>query len=116
VAGVGDKTAAALITAFGSLERLLASLDATERTRTLAGVSPSVRAKLRAARDYLDVAPTVVQVRRDVPLRRSPRTELPAAPRHPAALVDLCDRWGLNSSVGRLLQACQSVRQASDQV
>jgi 5'-3' exonuclease len=116
VPGVGDKTAAALITAFGSLDRLLASLDATAATRTLSGVSPSVRAKLRAARDYLDVAPTVVQVRRDVPTRRRLRTELPSESRDPAGLVKLCDRWGLDSSVGRLLQACQSVRQASDQV
>ncbi len=116
VPGVGDKTAAALITAFGSLDRLLASLDATAATRTLSGVSPSVRAKLRAARDYLDVAPTVVQVRRDVPVRRRLRTELPSESRDPAGLVKLCDRWGLDSSVGRLLQACQSVRQASDQV
>ncbi|MGI8529702.1 MAG: 5'-3' exonuclease [Geodermatophilaceae bacterium] len=116
VPGVGDKTAAALITAFGSLDRLLASLDATAATRTLSGVSPSVRAKLRAARDYLDVAPTAVQVRRDVPVRRRLRTELPSESRDPAGLVKLCDRWGLDSSVGRLLQACQSVRQASDQV
>lgn len=116
VPGVGDKTAAALITAFGSLDRLLASLDATAATRTLSGVSPSVRAKLRAARDYLDVAPTVVQVRRDVPVRRRLRTELPSESRDPAGLVKLCDRWGLDSSVGRLLQACQSARQASDQV
>jgi len=114
VPGVGDKTAAALITAFGSLERLLASLDATEATRTLSGVSPSVRARLRAARDYLDVAPAVVQVRQDVPVRRDLRTELPSAPRDPEALLDLSDRWGLESSVGRLLQACESVRQASD--
>jgi len=116
VPGVGDKTAAALITAFGSLQRLLASLDATEKTRTLSGVSPSVRAKLRAARDYLDVAPTVVQVRRDAPLRRNLSTDLPSEPHNPKALVELCDRWGLDSSVGRLLQACRSARQASDQV
>jgi len=120
VPGVGDKTAAALITAFGSLERLLAALDATEATRTLSGVSPSVRAKLRAARPYLDVAPTVVDVRRDAPVRRNLHTALPAVPRDPEALLELSDRWGLDTSVGRLLQACQSVlgttQAASDQV
>ncbi len=109
VPGVGDKTAAALITTFGSLGRLLASLDATEATRTLAGVSPSLRAKLRAARDYLAVAPTVTKVRLDVPLPPRLATELPRAPRDPAALVELADRWGLDSSVGRVLQACQDL-------
>jgi len=53
------------------------------------------------------VAPAVVQVRRDVPLPKKLRTELPSAPCDPAALVELSDRWGLDSSVGRLLQACQ---------
>jgi len=112
VPGVGDKTAAALITTYGSLERLLASLDATAETRTLSGVSPSVRAKLRTARGYLDMAPTVVQVRRDLPLPE-PRSALPAAPADPEALVELCDRWGLDSSVGRLLQACRAVHDAA---
>jgi len=110
VPGVGDKTAAALITAFGSLPSLLAALDSTERTRTLAGVSPSVRAKLRAARDYLDVAPTVVLVRRDVPLPDL-HTELPSAPADAAELVTLTDRWGLDSSVGRMLQAWRTARE-----
>lgn len=109
VAGVGDKTAAALITTFGGLERLLAALEATEPTQRLAGMSSSVQAKLRAAEDYLAVAPTVVQVRRDVPVRRSLNAQLPTTPADPEALVELCDRWGLDSSVGRLLSALQAV-------
>ncbi|MGZ4601890.1 MAG: 5'-3' exonuclease, partial [Oryzihumus sp.] len=63
VAGVGDKTAAALITRYGSLPGLLAALEAGDRA-----MPAGARAKLEAARDYLAVAPLVVAVARDVPL------------------------------------------------
>ena len=63
VAGVGEKTAAALLassaTSTGSSRR--------RRTRRLR-CSPSVRARLLAASDYLAVAPTVVDVVRDLDL------------------------------------------------
>src|SRR5205814_1017058 len=63
VAGVGDKTAAALITKYGSLTALLVALDAGD-TAMPAGA----RTKLDASRDYLAVAPKVVAVAHDVPL------------------------------------------------
>ncbi|MDQ1598682.1 MAG: hypothetical protein QOD68_156, partial [Actinomycetota bacterium] len=63
VAGVGDKTAAALITKYGSLTALLEALDAGD-TAMPAGA----RTKLDASRDYLAVAPKVVAVAHDVPL------------------------------------------------
>lgn len=110
VAGVGDKTAAALVTTYGSLEGLLAALQASvDGGGKMTGVSSSVRAKLLAARDYLDVAPTVVEVKRDLPLPRL-QTALPATPADPEALVALCDQWGLDSSVERVLRACAKAR------
>ena len=108
VPGVGDKTAAALITTFGSLAELLAQLDSTEPNRTLVGVSPSVRTKLRAARDYLEVAPTVTQVRRDADVPTDLRCAIPIEPADPERLVELSDRWGLDSSIGRVLQAART--------
>ena len=68
VAGVGDKTAAALITKYGSLTALLEALDAGD-TAMPAGA----RSKLAASRDYLAVAPKVVAVaarRADAGVRR----------------------------------------------
>ncbi|MEU6791205.1 5'-3' exonuclease [Nonomuraea wenchangensis] len=98
VPGVGDKTAAALITRFGSLAALLEALDAggTE------GFPAGSRAKLAAARDYLRAAPAVVKVAHDAPL---PDADLavPAKPRDPEALVALADRWGLDGPLNRLL-------------
>ncbi|SEH03438.1 5'-3' exonuclease [Nonomuraea solani] len=98
VSGVGEKTAAALITRFGSLQALIEALDAgvTE------GFPAGSRTKLAAARDYLDAAPAVVAVAPDAPLPDADLT-LPAKPRDPEALVRLADRYGLDGPLNRLL-------------
>ncbi|MGH3796055.1 MAG: 5'-3' exonuclease [Pseudonocardiaceae bacterium] len=98
VPGIGEKTAAALIGRFGSVESLLAALD--DATATLA---PGVRAKLRAARDYLELAPTVVRVATDAPVHQDRHDTLPPAPADPAALATLQQQWGLGTSVDRLV-------------
>ncbi len=97
VTGVGDKTAAALITRWGSLEALLAALDDP-------AVDLGARAKLEASRGYLAVAPAVVQVAGDVPLPPVD-TRLPSRPRDPEGLLALVDRWNLESPVNRVLNA-----------
>ncbi|MEV5890259.1 5'-3' exonuclease [Nonomuraea fuscirosea] len=98
VAGVGEKTAAALITRFGSLTALLEALDAGVTD----GFPAGSRTKLSAARDYLSAAPAVVKVAPDAPLPGADLT-LPAKPRDPEALVALADRYGLDSPLNRLL-------------
>ncbi|MEZ0071015.1 5'-3' exonuclease H3TH domain-containing protein [Planotetraspora sp. GP83] len=98
VPGIGEKTAAALITRFGSLPALLAALD----SGTADGFPAGARTKLAAARDYLAVAPAVVKVAHDAPI---PEIDLtcPAKPRDPERLVALADRYGLDSPLNRLL-------------
>ncbi len=103
VAGVGDKTAAALITRYGSVPGLLEALDAGD-TAMPAGA----RAKLAAARDYLAVAPKVVAVAADVPLPAYDEN-IPASPRDPDRLVELSQRWGLDSPLNRVLSAFTEV-------
>ncbi|MEU7880697.1 5'-3' exonuclease [Microbispora bryophytorum] len=98
VAGIGDKTAAALITRFGSLSALVAALD----DGAADGFPAGARNKLAAARDYLEVAPAVVRVARDVPVPDADIT-LPAAPRDPERLVALSEKHGLDSPLSRLL-------------
>jgi 5'-3' exonuclease len=100
VAGVGEKTAAALITRFGSLEGILRALD----EGVTDGFPAGARTKLAAARDYLEVAPVVVKVAHDAPLPDADLT-LPAKPRDPGALVALADRYGLDGPLNRLLDA-----------
>ena len=103
VKGVGDKTAAALVHRFGSVEAILSALDAGVED----GFPAGCRAKLAAARDYLAVAPAVTRTVRDLSL--PPLDDaLPRAPRDPSGLVALSDRWGLDSPLSRLLAAFET--------
>lgn len=96
VAGVGDKTAASLLLSYGDLSGIRAA--AADPGSAL---GPGPRGKIIAASDYLDVAPTVVAVARDIDLG-TPVTTLPKVPRDPDALAALAERWGLTSPVERL--------------
>jgi len=96
VAGVGDKTAAALLAAHGDLGSVIAA--ATDEGSAMA---PGPRRKILAALDYLEVAPTVVAVAREIDLDRT-AIELPRTPRDPARVLELAQQWGLESPAERL--------------
>ncbi len=100
VAGVGEKTAAALVSRFGDLDALLRALDSDSD----AGFPAGTRNKLRAAREYLDAARVVVATRVDIDTP-AVDDELPTAIRDPEALLDLVQRHGVGSPVQRLLKA-----------
>ena len=103
VPGIGDKTAAALVTRFGSLEGILAALEAG----TQEGFPPGARRRMEAAHEYLAAARTVVRVVTDIddPALRELDDRLPSTPRDPEALVTLADEWALSGPVNRLLNA-----------
>src|SRR5690606_16596771 len=63
VAGIGEKTAAGLLRQYGDLAGVLAAADDLHSPMT-----PTQRKRIRAARDYLAVAPTVVNGARDAPV------------------------------------------------
>jgi 5'-3' exonuclease len=99
VAGVGAKTAAALISAYGDLSGIRAAA-----ARTVVPAAPltgSVLKKLHAAADYLAAAPVVVAVARSIDLPPVDG-ELPRAPADPDALAGLATQHGLESSLKRL--------------
>ncbi len=99
VPGVGEKTAAALVRVFGSVEAMLTALDSGH-----GGFPMGSRAKLVQARDYLEAALPVVRVATDAPL---PPTggRLPVTPADPRRLAELDERWDLGSSLGRMCAA-----------
>ncbi|HET9256047.1 MAG TPA: 5'-3' exonuclease, partial [Pseudonocardiaceae bacterium] len=105
VPGIGEKTAATLISRFGSLEGLLAALDDPG-----SALASGVRAKLRAARDYLELAPAVVRVATGAPVRLDRGDVLPSAPADPARLTELRRGWGLGAAVDRLVTALAAQR------
>ena len=85
VAGIGEKTAASLLKEHGDLA--------------------GVRAKILAASDYLDVAPTVVEVVRTLDLPAvSARLRAPEA----TAVSAVAERWGLGASLDRAVTAISS--------
>jgi 5'-3' exonuclease len=99
VPGVGEKTAAALIRAFGSLDGISHALDMGH-----GGFPKGARDKLMKAREYLDISMSVVRVVATVPLPPVPGT-LPVTIHNAVMIKELGNRWGLGSSLGRFIAA-----------
>ena len=99
VPGVGEKTAAALIRAFGSIDGIADALD-----KGHGGFPKGAREKLTKAREYLDISMSVVRVADNVPLPPVTGT-LPVTIAQPVLIKDLGERWGLGSSLGRFITA-----------
>ncbi|MEJ5944988.1 5'-3' exonuclease [Pseudokineococcus basanitobsidens] len=99
VPGISEKTAATLLERFGDL--------AGVREAALAGapsLRPAQRSRLVEAADYLDAAPAVVRVLRDAELPDHDDA-LPPAVADPDAVTRLARRYGVASSLRRLLVA-----------
>ncbi|TQJ61344.1 5'-3' exonuclease [Arthrobacter sp. SLBN-83] len=103
VAGIGEKTAASLLLKHGTLERLLAAAEDPD-----GGVSGPVQAKLAAAAAYLEAAPAVVRLVRNLELPTLDEAGAllqPVAGGPRAELEQLTTDWNLGGSVRRLLAA-----------
>ncbi|MFI5830368.1 5'-3' exonuclease H3TH domain-containing protein [Streptomyces sp. NPDC051578] len=99
VPGIGEKTAAKLLDAFGGLPGIIAAIDDPKSKLT-----PTQRRRLDESRPYLAVAPKVVKVASDVPLPAFDPA-LPTAPAQPEMVEALARRWGLGGAVTRLVSA-----------
>jgi 5'-3' exonuclease len=95
VRGIGAKTAAALLSRFGSLDAVLAAAG------TPAGDSGPL-AKVRRDREYVQRARSVVRIRCDVPL---PEVDLTRRVGGGDALWSLAAANGLTNAVARLLES-----------
>jgi 5'-3' exonuclease len=99
VAGIGEKTAAGLLSRFGTLDDLIAAAADPK-----ADISAGQRRKLTEAADYLEKAPAVVQVARDAPVTEHDDL-LPQTPPDHQALIAFAEKWGVQSSVARVVTA-----------
>ncbi|GAA5003209.1 5'-3' exonuclease [Actinopolymorpha pittospori] len=99
VPGVGDKTAAGLISKYASLDEVIAAA-ADEGS----GLAPALRLKLRQAADYLTAARAVVRVLPDAELPEVDAT-VPKAPADPDRWAELVRRLGLGGSAERVTAA-----------
>lgn len=105
VAGIGEKTAAGLLSRYGSLDAVLtAAQDAKS------DVARGIRAKLAVASDYLAVAGDVVRVATDTDVTLSTPTDaLPLAAADPERVAALAETYGVSSSIARLQKALDSL-------
>ncbi|MFC7492338.1 MULTISPECIES: 5'-3' exonuclease [unclassified Knoellia] len=101
VKGIGDKTAAQLIAAYGSLEGLRKAV--AEGDPAIKGAR---RTNLEAAAAYLDVAPRVVRVARDAPVADVDIT-LPTKVADARLLSELASTYGITNPINRVLAALQ---------
>ncbi len=99
VKGIGEKTAVTLLHRYGDLAGLLAARDGHDP-----GLTRVQRTRLVDAADYLTVAPGVVRVAPDAPVA-DVDLRVPLTPADPDRLVALAERWGLGSSVTRVVRA-----------
>jgi 5'-3' exonuclease len=104
VAGIGEKTAAALISEYGDLAGVRAAADDPASV-----MKPAVRRRIIEAAAYLDVAPRVVNVVRDTPVTEHDDL-MPAKAADPDALAALSERYGLNNALVRLQKALNRSR------
>ncbi len=100
VAGVGEKSAATMLSQYGSLEAILeAAADPKSK------LPKAFRAKILAAGDYIESAQPVVRVACDAPVRLSGDDRLPLRAVDPQRVVELAERYGISSPVARLQKA-----------
>ncbi len=100
VAGIGEKTAASLLRSFSDLAGVRAAA-----ADTTSAMTPRLRASITAAADYLDRAPGVVRVVRDLAVPQPPT----GRPEPDDALLDaIAEEFGLGNSVTRYRRALQT--------
>ncbi len=104
VNGIGEKTAATLLERFTTMAGLREAAEDPD-----SNIAPSPRRKIREAADYLEVAPAVVAVTRDIDLG-TPDLTLPLTPHDPDRLVELSTTWNLESPIARLVEALTNLR------
>lgn len=99
VDGIGEKTAVGLLNRFGSLDALRAAA-----ADPASDLSAAQRKRLLDASDYLDVAPVVVMVASAADVDDADDA-LPSTPPDHRKLVAFAERWGLENSFSRVVQA-----------
>lgn len=99
VRGIGEKGAALIANNFSSVQDVIAGAQAAHES-----LPPALARKIIAGIDYLKIAPKVVQVARTVPL---PKIDLamPKAPADLSTIYQFKERYGLGTSVDRLISA-----------
>jgi len=98
VRGIGEKTASQLLAKYGSLDAILAAKD----------LSGSIRSKLNSAKDYLVAARRVVAPVLDCAIEITGDGTIPKAPPEPMHVAALAQRYGVEASTRRVVEALKA--------
>ena len=105
VPGVGEKTAATMLTRYGSLATILAAAEDPK-----SDLPKAFRARLLAAGDYIKAAQPVVRVARDAPVQLyADDDRLPLHAADPQRVADLAEAYGISSPIARLQKALDAL-------
>lgn len=102
VAGIGEKTAATLLAAHGDLPGIIAAAQAG------GGMSAGVQSKILAGLPYLAVAPTVVEVVKDLPLAQTDARLRVPGEKSRADAAALAEQWALGTAMTRIIDALET--------
>lgn len=103
VAGIGEKSAATLLAAHGDLEGIIAAAERGE------GMSAGVAAKVTKALPYLAVAPTVVEVVKNLDLPSVDSRLRPLDEQQKTDAAALAERWALGAAMTRIVEALDNL-------
>ena len=101
VKGIGQKGAALIANHFENVQAVIAGAEEAHTA-----LSPALIKKILAGRDYLAIAPTLVQCATNISLPQIP-LELPKRPKDMKVLRDLQEQYGLGASIERMVAALQ---------
>ncbi|UPK73004.1 5'-3' exonuclease [Nocardioidaceae bacterium SCSIO 66511] len=105
IAGIGDKTAAALVREFETLDAIReAAADRWSK------IKPRARQNIVEGSDYLDVAPRVVRVAADAPVGDPDLALRAVADSDAERFGEFAARWGLGGAEQRILDALAPYR------
>lgn len=103
VKGIGEKTAAALVSTYGEIDEIVAAAH-----DPASDLTASVRKKIIDGEDYLKIAPDVVRCARDVPLGDLD-LGIHRDKMNTAKVKDLRSHWGLGVSMDRIVAVLEGI-------
>jgi len=99
VKGIGEKGAALICNQFDSIEEIIAAAEQSHESLT-----PNLSKKILEGREYLKIAPTLVQCARDVQLPQID-IKIPTKPHNLDEIYTLQKQFGLGASIDRMIAA-----------
>lgn len=101
ISGIGNKTAAALISSFGSIEGIFRAIAAGQIEKPL---TPKLAENILEGQDYIQRALKVVTANTELPTSVFTRS-IPSDPKDPERLANIANEWGVEKFIDQFFTA-----------